>query len=341
MNWNFFATLYTGINTPVDDFVNVVVGALTGYLTPILRTLIVVYVAGMALVAAMNPGQEPLGDFLRQLFRAALVFFVVSSAANFNEYFGTVFLKTLPTEISNAISGAAGTHVVTGGAFDTVWNKAWTAGLVVYKNLPWSIKGIALELLVVVYWFVAITTIGIGFLIFLGAHVTLALVIALGPLFICCFLFPATRRFFDGWVGASVSLILTQILSITLLSLLIDTENATIAQIAANNGGDNEIAQLQLLLYAVVLFTLCALLASQLPGIAVGIAGGVHQQIGVYSQVIYGGASAAGRGAARRTASAAGRTASAVAGAVRAAGNIGSPRSRRYVPPGPSLSEDR
>jgi hypothetical protein len=157
MNWHFFATLYTGINNPVDDFVNVMVGALTDYLTPILRVLITVYVAAMAMVAAINPGQEPLGHFLRQLLRAALVFFVVSSAANFNQYFGTIFLTTLPTEISNAISGAAGTHVVTGGAFDTVWNKAWTAGLVVYKNLPWSIKGVALELLVVVYWFVAIT----------------------------------------------------------------------------------------------------------------------------------------------------------------------------------------
>jgi hypothetical protein len=126
-------------------------------------------------------------------------------------------------------------------------------------------------------------------------------------------------------------LVLTQILSITLLSLLVDIENATIAQIATDNGGDNEIAQLQLLLYAVVLFILCALLASQLPGIAVGIAGGVHQQVSAYSQTIYGGASAAGR-------SAAGVTASAAMSTVRAVGNIGVVRSRRYMPPGRSLS---
>jgi type IV secretion system protein VirB6 len=270
-------------------------------------------------------------NWLRYLIRAALVYFIVSSAANFNQYFGTLFLTTLPTEIGNAISGAAGTHSVTGGAFDTVWNKAWTAGLVVYKNLPWSIKGMALEFLVVLYWLVAIATIGVGFLIFLSAHVMLVLVIAIGPLCICCFLFPSSRRFFDGWIGTSVALVLTQILSIVLLSLLIDTENATIAQIAADNAGGNEIAQLQLLLYGVVMFIMCALLASQLPGIATGIAGGVHQQVSVYSQAIYGSVGQFGR-------SAFATAGSAVSGTARAIGSAGTVRSRVFGPAGRSIS---
>jgi type IV secretion system protein VirB6 len=331
MNWNFFATLYTGINSPIQDFVGVVIAAVTGYVTPILRVLIVVYVAGMATIATLNPSQEPVTNWLRHLIRAALVYFIVSSAANFDQYFGTLFLTTLPTEIGNAISGAAGTHSITGGAFDTVWNKAWTAGLVVYKNLPWSIKGMALEFLVVLYWLVAIATIGVGFLIFLSAHVMLVLVIAVGPLCICCFLFPSSRRFFDGWIGTSVALVLTQILSIVLLSLLIDTENATIAQIASDNAGGNEIAQLQLLLYGVVMFIMCALLASQLPGIATGIAGGVHQQVSVYSQAIYGSVGQIGRGAAATAGS-------AVSGTARAIGSAGTIRSRVFGPAGRSIS---
>ena len=152
MNWDFFATLYSSIASPLDSSVSVVITALTNYLTPILRALIVVYVGGTALTMMMNPTQEPLTSFLRNLVRSALVFFVISSAANFNQYFGTLFLTTLPTEIGNSISGATGAHSLTGGAFDDVWNRAWAAGLVVYKNLPWSIKGIALQFLVVAYW---------------------------------------------------------------------------------------------------------------------------------------------------------------------------------------------
>lgn len=330
MNWHFFANTYAGIDAPVQAFVNGVIAALSNYITPILRALIVVYVAINAMIIATNPTQEPLTTFLRQMIGAALIFFVVSSAANFNQYFGTIFLTTLPTEISNAISGATGGNTLNGGAFDDIWNRAWTAGLVVYKNLPWSLKGIALQLLVVAFWLIAIMAIGIGFMIYLGCHVILALVVALGPLFVCCALFPASRRFFDGWISAMVSLVLTQVLTITLLVLLTTTENATITQIAADNGG-NEIAHIQLLLYAIVLFVICALLASQLPGIAVGIAGGVNQRVSIYSQAIYAGVARAGR-------STAGGTATVVVGTARAIGTIGTVRSRVSRPPGRSLS---
>jgi type IV secretion system protein VirB6 len=261
------------------------------------------------------------------LVRSALVFFIISSAANFNQYFGTLFLATLPTELGNSISNATGAHSLTGGAFDDIWNRAWAAGLVVYKNLPWSIKGIALQFLVVAYWVLAILAIGVGFLIYLGAHVALGLVVAIGPLFVTCYLFPATRRFFEGWISALVSLVIVQVLSITLLSLLTRTEDMTIAQIASNGSGGNEIAQLQLLLCGMMLFVICALLASQLPGIAVGIAGGVHQQVSVYSQAVYGTVGQMGRSAAARAGS-----------TVWAIGSNGTVRSRVFGPAGRSIS---
>ena len=121
-----------------------------------------------------------------------------------------------------------------------------------------------------------------------------------------------------------------QILSITLLSLLTRTENMTIAQIA-NNGSGNEIAQLQLLLCGTMLFVVCAMLASQLPGIATGIAGGVHQQVSLYSQVIYGSAGRVGR-------SAAAKAGSVIGGTTRAIGDVGTVRSRVYGPAGRSIS---
>ena len=326
MNWHFFANTFTGIDAPVQAFVSGVVNSLTGYLTPILRAMIVVYVAANAIIVAMNPSREPLTTFLRQLLVAAAVFFIISSAANFNQYFGTLFLTTLPTEITNAISGATGGSTLSGNEFDNIWNRAWTAGLIVYKNLPWSLKGIALQFLVVAFWIIAIMAIGIGFMVYLGCHVILALVVALGPLFVCCFLFPTSRRFFDGWISTMVSLVLTQVLSITLLVLLTNTENATITQISAGSGS-NEIAQIQLLLYAIVLFVMCALLATQLPGIAVGIAGGVHQQVSVYSQAVYSSASQIGQSTAAKAASTA-----------RVIGNVGTVRSRVYGPAGRSIS---
>jgi type IV secretion system protein VirB6 len=297
-NWQFFATVYTEIDAPVEGAVNGLIAAMSAYLSPIMLALGVIYIAGMAMVTMSNPSQDVVHGFLANILRVAMVYFIVSSATNFTQYFGTIFMTTLPTEIGNAVSGATGAQVINGGAFDTVWNKAWTAGLVVYKIIPWTLKGIALSIMIVVYWVMGILTMGVSFLIYLGCHISLALVVGLGPLFVLCFLFPATRRFFEGWIAALVSLVLTQILTIALLSLLINTENTTIAQIATNGGGDNVILEFQMLLYAMVLFALCAWIALQLPGIATGIAGGVYHQTSVYSQIVFGGAASIGRGAA-------------------------------------------
>src|SRR6202044_2808905 len=52
-NWAFFATVYNGINDPVTAFVAAALAALSAYVTPILRAMIVVYIAGNALVLAM------------------------------------------------------------------------------------------------------------------------------------------------------------------------------------------------------------------------------------------------------------------------------------------------
>lgn len=297
-NWQFFATLYAGVDGPVEAFVTNLVTALSAYLSPIMLTLSAIYIAGMAIVTMINPSHDIIHDFLGHTIRAALVYFLVSSVENFNQYFGTIFMTTLPTEIGNAIAGATGAHIINGAAFDSVWNKAWTAGLAVYKSVPWTFKGIALSILVDIYWVIAIVTISFGFLVYLGCHTSLAMVVGLGPLFVVCFLFPATRRFFEGWIAAMVSLVLTQILVITLLSLLVNTENMTITQIATNNGGDNIILEFQFLLYAMVLFLMCGVLAIQLPGIATGIAGGVYHQTSVYSQIVFGGTASIGRGAA-------------------------------------------
>ena len=67
LNWHFFANTFTGIDAPVQAFVSGVVNSLTSYLTPILRAMILVYVAANALIIAMNPNREPLTTFLRQV----------------------------------------------------------------------------------------------------------------------------------------------------------------------------------------------------------------------------------------------------------------------------------
>lgn len=275
-----FAWLFAQIDTPTIGFVNEAVVALSAHLAPIMRWGIVAYVAGRMMVLAYYPSAEPLTSFLRILTRCAIAYAVVASAANYNEYLGTLLRTTLPTEIGNVVSGAVGAPAVEGQTFDGIWNKAWAAGLAVYRNLPWTLKAVGLTVCIALYWFGAIVAIGISFMVYLGADLILALLIAVGILFVALFPFPATRPYFDRWLSACLSMVLLKLFIVTLLALLVAAENATMKAIATTGMGagwdsGSEIAQLQLLFGGLLLFFICGAIARQLPSVAVAVTGGV------------------------------------------------------------------
>jgi len=271
VNWTLFATIFAQIEPPllamVDGLINVVCGMIG---TP-LRIGLTVWVAGMMLANALNPEGNPLTNLERNLLRGAVALVFATSVADYNLVFRDTFLANLSTDINHGISGATGGAAIGAAAFDTVWNKAWVAGLVVFKELSWSDFG--LQILVAIYFLVALGAIGMGFLIWLFAHLALALLVATGPFFVALFAFPATRIYFGNWIGAMLHSVLTQVFVVALLVLLIGAENTIIAQIAAQPGG-NTITQLQLLLGGGLLFAVCGWTVKQIPSASGAIASG-------------------------------------------------------------------
>jgi type IV secretion system protein VirB6 len=337
--WTLFASLDQNFDVQFLGAVQALLSALIAYVRQPLLAGAVVWIAGTAMVEMYSPGSEPMTGLVRKLLRAAIVVFLVSSAPTFNQYIGNLLLNTLPTDISNAVSGVAGGPAVAAASFDQLLNQAWAAGLQVYKNLPaWSLKGVGLMILVALYWAVAAVTIAVSFLVYLATHVFLGLVVATGPLFVCCLLWQRTTRFFDGWVGAAGSLILTQVLVVALLAMLVTVESQLVLQIAGlnRNGGvnvNNEVGQLHLLLEAGLMFFVAACIAKQLPDLARAIMGGIAHNTAPYSRAVMGTLGGAGGAVVGGIA---GGPAGAVTGAAAGAemATSGFARALRLVPAG-------
>ena len=170
-----------------------------------------------------------------------------------------------------------------GSQFDDVWNQAYTSGLMVYKNLPsLSFKGALLSLLVFAFWAVALAAVAIGFLMFLASHVLMALLIIVGPIFVACALFEASRQYFVGWLSTCISTVVSQVLVVALMSLMIRIETSELSRLSPASTGANEVGQIGALLGVAALLGICAWLARQIPSVAVGIAGGAYHQLGSY-----------------------------------------------------------
>lgn len=291
--WIIFETLATQIQTPLTDIANTMAAGLAGPVGNVIKAGAIAMIAWLMLKGTINPqGGNPLSDLEGKLILVGAVYLLASQTANYQQWVENLFMNQLGQEITALVSGGAG-EVVTGKAFDTIWNTAYAGGLVVYKGLSWT--DFALAMLVVLFWLCALLAIATGFVIWLASYVVLALLLGLGPLFIACYAFPPVRGIAERWLGSLIAMIILQVFVVALLAILTRTEMNMIGQIVAGGASAdaNNVAQLQQLLGGLALFFVCALVLVQLPGAASALSSGLTFHAGAI-----GGAMTAGAGAA-------------------------------------------
>lgn len=305
MNWAVFQSIFDQVETPLLQQVNAMSDSLVGGVAGPLRAAMVIYVALVGMVIITGRMNEPLRDTWVRLARGATIVAFLT-AGTYNQFVRDFFLNGLPNDLTAAISGGSGT--VNASAFDAVWNKAFAGGLTIWKSL--SLADFGFELIVAIYWLAALIATAFGFLVWMASHIILGLYVAVGPLLLATFLFPATRSLGERWVGSMLSMILLQVFVIALLVVLTGAENSLLGNI--NAAGGKAVQGIQIIFGVVILFVVAGVIVVQLPAAAAAIAGGMHFYAHTLARATFGGAAALGGraiGAARRVADHAGRAA--------------------------------
>lgn len=278
MQWTLFATLFDNIGPPVIAAVDGLIRVLQGWVRPVILAGLLLYVPGRLMWASLRGnGDGSLNDMLTDLVAGGIFLYLATEVAGYGPYVRNVLLNGVSSEIGRLLVGLDGNRPVSGAIFDEIWNRAWVAGLAAYRNLPWSMAGFGLAILIVVYWFISIIGILVAFVVWLTSFVMVALLVGLGPLFMAMFAFPWTRGIAWGWLRTTISNVLLQVFAVALLTLLLGAITRILAQIYATTGVNtaaNEIMQLQMLLGGSVVFLTSAWLAYQMPGAAASIAHG-------------------------------------------------------------------
>jgi len=108
------------------------------------------------------------------------------------------------------------------------------------------------------------------FLIALSS-IALAVLLALGPLFIAMLFFDTTRRFFEAWIAQLANYALITILTVLIAALLLQIVQSYADQTAARGAAIVTVDALNMMLMSVLVF----LLMRQVMPIASGLASGV------------------------------------------------------------------
>jgi hypothetical protein len=324
VNIAIFAQIYSALFSPIHNAVTGIAGTLSGtvagWVTSAVVCMLMIWAAAMALTYETTLFDKML---TKVLIPAAVVLFILQG-----HYQTFVFdpATSLATSIGNTLVGNVGGTAINGGApFDTLWNKAYAAGMTVYNAIPSIVldpKGLGMVLAVLIYWAAAAVAVGFAFILFLCSQIGLYLLLAIGPLFIGFGAIQYTRFLLKGYVSALASVICSQVIVLALLAIASSVEQTIIQPLENAPANANLTGMMDQLLIVGILLAGCTVLAFKASAYAVGICGGIFDGVMPWF--------AAGAALARPVASAASSAGGAVAGAL--------PVTRPFTVAGRSLS---
>ena len=198
----------TAITQILTNFVTTKSAALCAALVPIALTGTTLYVVAMGYAVMRGETHDALHTVLWKWLKVSMI---AAIALGGGEYQAIVvnLIDGIPGVIHDVFGGAS----TMGGLVDSL-----TDPIISVKKALWTKASMGVfpdfalvaaaglvnlsELIIIV--------VAIG--IYMLAKVGLGLVLAIGPLFVMCLMWPATKRFFEAWLGTALSLAFTQAL---------------------------------------------------------------------------------------------------------------------------------
>lgn len=254
---------------PLTQFVSNSVQNLASAIDTPLRTAVTLWVVLYGIAILRGTIREPVLDFAWAAARVVVVVALATNAGTFQTYVTELFFEGLPREIGNAIAGS-GLDTSSGAPFDSLLNKGIEVATRIYEQS--GLTNIAPALIAAILIVFTAVSGFLQFAVLLYAKIGLAIVIALGPIFIALMLFEATRPFGSAWTRQVVNFVILHVLVVALVGLMLTTVSGFVDRYGTNaaDGG-------QLIVGAVAISAilgLAAYIAIQLPEIASALAGG-------------------------------------------------------------------
>ncbi len=264
--------------TLIQDLMSVIDGQMIGFamsgaaaasraLTPVIIAILTATFVVWLLLAMTGHIDTPIFAGGRKFLR---IFFVTAIALNAANY-GHLIVSTafaLPDQIAALyMSGPSSSASLLDNALwqgDILANAYKDQGSGITTTLIWFIMAIFV-------WVMTVAMVIIGAMLLALSHFFLAIIIALGPFFICTLYWHGPRDFFNMWLKQVVTLMLTYVMAVMTISLTLKLWQPTLD--AANGTVANGFTSL---LPVLVIGGIGMLAMRQVNMIARGLGGGWH-----------------------------------------------------------------
>jgi type IV secretion system protein VirB6 len=262
----FFQGFWSWLNEQLAGYIGLNTARVAQTLEPAIVVLATVYVMVWGYLQLTGRVEEPLAAGVRRLVTLAVVLGVALRLWLYNTLLVDTFYNA-PAQLAAAVVGARD-PVAT---IDAIWEQGgavagylWNNGGVLSGDIGFYLAG------AVVWALIGLLCVYSMFLIALAA-IALAVLLALGPLFIALLLFDTTRRFFEAWLAQLATYALITVLTVMVAALLLQIVESYAAQTAARGAAILTVDALNMVLMAGLVF----LLMRQVMPLAAALGGGV------------------------------------------------------------------
>jgi type IV secretion system protein VirB6 len=262
----FFGTFWDWLNGQLAAYIGNNTALVAAALEPAILTLASVYIMAWGYLQLTGVIEEPVTAALKRIVTLAVIIGIGVHLWLYNSLIVDTFYRA-PAQLAAAVIGT--TDPV--ATLDVIWNRGgavadslWNNGGVLSGDFGYYIAG------AVVWVLLGLLCVYTMFLVALSS-VALAVLLALGPLFIAMLLFDTTKRFFEAWVAQLANYALISVLTVLVAALLLQIVESYAQQTAARGAAILTVDALEMVLVSVVVF----LLMRQVMPIAAALAGGI------------------------------------------------------------------
>lgn len=260
----------------VGRFVDSTVDQIIVEIGPLILQGVYLYTAVTICRAVFGFSGRPAGELLMLVIRVAVVSALALSADTYQEHIVGFFESIesgligvfsaagdgVDMDVYTVLDGALGSGLtMAADAFDRARESGWMSG----EKGAWYLTGLLL-------FAASILSTIVGAVIALGAKLAVAILIAVGPLFIACLMFPVLGRFFELFAAQFFQHVLTSAVVVVILTMTVALYTGYIADFDIAADDIHPIVTAGLV--AVVAFISYKALA-QAPSIAAGLGGGL------------------------------------------------------------------
>ena len=262
-------SIYTNIEAKLDSALSTYVydtsADLIGWLLPYFTSLLILYIAFWGFAHLLGKIEESLNDAFRRILKIGVILALGLTVATYNDTVVT-FLQDGPQQLAGIVTDSS----TNSGVLDGVMDKGLAVGSNAWEEAGVMSGDFGFYILALIVWFATVTiTAYAAFLMFMS-KVALALLLAIGPLFIVLILFDATKKFFESWLGMVFNYALLLVLAAMGIHIIIALFNGILTAIDSTS----ELAVGNVIdLVSVVI--LGVLILRQIPSIASALGGGI------------------------------------------------------------------